>query len=273
MYIFTNLFPNYVSEAIPFVNEARTNIELKVAIPGSFHLYNVYSSGTQENDTFIFNNTCLSDVNFIIANGMDTHIHGILKFSFKVGQGNTYPSPLRPFEQAAIEVFSKHQEFLKFTFSEVANGTEVMNLPVLNVRPMVLSKEMCIFDQSWIATQANNFEYYLAQCFIHQYFCNTLLPYSPPIRFISEGLFTYYSILGLKNKDEQDWRLLTLMNQVLIDEENEETATLLFRSYAEDYPIDQRRGNKCAYLMHMIRSHFTEPEEFDKVIQNFMETL
>lgn len=238
------MYPNNVHEAIPFVNDWRTNIELKVSIATSVG-YHVISSGVDKKGGLsIFNRTCLSDMVFVIINSVQTNDHKMLKFSTKVGHKNSYPVSMREFEAKAVQLFPSYTLFLSINLTAITTTVHLMTLPALNVRPMVLGSQMCLFDQDWIVTQGSNFGFYLAKCFIHQYFCNTLLPYSPPIRFISDGLFAYYTIVSLKSGNEGDDRLLSLCNQVMVDEDKGSTSRMLFKSYLEEFPHDQRRSNK-----------------------------
>lgn len=237
------MFPNHVAEAIPFVNDWRTNVELKVSMPSSFG-YSVISPGVEKSGHLIFNRTCLSDIAFVVVNAVDTKSNKTLKFSVKSEHKKRYPKGVKEFSSTAVQLFPGYQNFLAFALATLAKGVHLMTLPALNVRPLVRGAEMCLFDQDWIGTQTDNHGYYLAQCFVHQYFCTTLLPYSPPIRFISDGLFAYYTIVSLKSGQEAEDRLLTLCNQVLVDEERRDTARILFKDYLEDYPMDHRRTSK-----------------------------
>lgn len=251
------MFPNHVPHAIPFVNDWRTNIELKVAMPASFG-YSVITPGLEKAGLYIYNQTCLSDISFVVIGSMQTTSSTTLKFSVKSGHKKKYPMAIKEFEATAKDLYPSYQKFLSFNLPSVAKGVHLMTVPTLNVRPLVLASQMCLFDQDWIGTQTDNHGFYLAQCFLHQYFCATLLPYSPPIRFISDGLFAYYTILTLKDKQEADGRMLTIFNQVLVDEERRETATTLFKDYLEEYPMDQRRTNKgdCDDLTLIVLHNF-----------------
>lgn len=242
------MFPGHVAEAIPFVNDWRTNIDLQVAIPSSMN-HSVITPGTEVDGHFIFNKTCLSDMTFVVVNSMRTLNYtsydvSALKFSSKTAHNNSFPVSVRDFEAASLKFFPRFQRFLQLPFSSVAEGVHLVTLPALNVRPSVLGSEMCLFDQDWIVTQKHNFGFYLAQCFVHQYFGATLLPYSPPIRFISDGLFAYYTMLKLESVEEGEDRALIAFNQVLVDEEREDTSRMLFRGYLEEYHSDQRSANK-----------------------------
>lgn len=243
-YLFTNLFPNHVSDAIPFVTDWRTNIELKVQIPNAIGHYSVITPGTVDHGgQYIFNRTCLSDISFVVLNSVKTKRHQHLLFSAKTEHGESFPDSMLEFYLTAVRLFPGYEKFLSFSFPSVAKQMHLMTLPALNVRPLVLASQMCLFDQDWIATQWNNFPHLLAKCFIHQYFCATLLPYSPPLRFIPDALSAYYAILSLKDVDSED-RLASVFNQVLVDEERGHTERILFRGYLEDYPSDQRTTNK-----------------------------
>lgn len=216
-YLFTNMFPNHVSEAIPFVNDWRTNIDLQVAIPSSMS-HSVITPAWQNDGHFIFHHTCLSEMSFVVVNSIRTLDYNSslsgLRFSSKPSHNNSFPESVRDFEAASLQFFPQYQKFLQFPLSAVASGVHLVTLPALNVRPSVLGAQMCLFDQDWIVTQKQNFGFYLAQCFIHQYFGATLLPYSPPIRFISDGLFAYYTMLKLANAEEGEDRALIAFNQV-----------------------------------------------------------
>lgn len=77
----------------------------------------------------------------------------------------------------------------------------------------------------------------------------------------------------MKDAQEGDDRLLRMVNEVMTDEEREGTSRTLFTDYIEEYPSDRKSINKGAYLVHMIRSHFNDKKEFDKLIYNFMKSL
>lgn len=262
-------------DAFPFVNDWRTNIEMKIAIPSSFFRQSVTTPGRDVGGSYVFNNTCLADITYVITNDLITTIHNdTLQVSVKPGHKRSYPSlSIREFETLAAQLFPEYQEFLRIKFSDIAKGVHLITLPSLNVRPLVLGAQMCLFDQDWMELEKTNHAFYLAQCFLHQYFCASLLPYSPPIRFISDSLFTYYTIESLKPAQEKEDRLMQLFNQVLVDEEQWETSRVLFRDYLEEYPKDERSANKGAYVLHMMRLHFNDTLKFDYAIQYFMESL
>lgn len=206
--------------------------------------YSVLTSGREESGLFIYNRTCLSDISFAIVNAMETHDHKVLKFSGKTGHGKEFPVAMKEFEQKALEMVPEFDSFIGFKYKNEALPLHLVTLPALDVRPMVLGKGMCMFDQDWIATQRENYEFYLRHCFVHQFFIATLLPYSPPVRFISDGLAAIYSV-GEKNLE----KLCEMRNQVLGDEERRETAVVLFRDYQEELPEDKRRTRKGGDLV------------------------
>lgn len=270
--MFTNLYPDHVPKAIPFVNDWRTNIELKLSVPYSFG-YTVVTPAVEQSGLYIFNKTCLSGISFIVINHLVRRSYKGLTFSAKPAHHSEFPKSIMEFESKAVSLFPHFDQFLSFPLKSVAKRVDVVTLPALDVRPSVLNSQMCIYDQDWIPSQSANYELLLAQCFIHQYFSATLLPYSPPIRFISDGLSAYYTIISLPNQQESENRLLHLINNVLIDESRKESSRVLFRDYLEDYPQDKKATHKAAYLMHMLRSHFAKDSDFDKIIYEFMEKL
>lgn len=210
-YIFTNMFPNYVEEAMPFVNDWRTNIELKISFPSSYG-YATITPGKDSSGIYVYNRTCLSDVAFLITNALVTHDHKTFRFSAKPTHKRRFPALMAEFEAQAIKLFPAYNTFLSFKYPGTVH---VVTLPGLNIRPMVLSKAMCIFDQDWVATQAENYRFFLGQCFLHQFFIDNLLPHMAIHRFVANGLFNYYSILSLGNPGETEARLQDLFLQVM----------------------------------------------------------
>lgn len=217
------MYPDYVEEAMPFVNDWRTNIELKISFPSSFG-YKILTSGREQSGSYIYNRTCLSDVSFVITNILVTNDYGTLRFSAKPTLDKGFPVSMKDFESLAVKLFPLYHTFMSFNYT---GPIHLLTLPGLNIQPLVFGKDMCIYDQGWLVTQTENYPYLLAQCFLHQYFISSLLPYLPPYRFIVDGLFGYYVIQGLGNKVDADSRLHEILLQVLRDENDVRSGVVL----------------------------------------------
>lgn len=245
------MFPTSVQEAIPFVNDYPTNIELKINFPSSYR-YSVITSGKDVSGTLVYNRTCLADMAFIISNSIVTHssFQKKLKISAKASHRKLFPPSMGTFEEKAVQLFPFFEQFLNQFFPKEKRNIHLITLPALAVRPLVLAKAMCLFDQDWIETQFENLEFYLRQCYLHQVISVSLFPYSPPVRFISDGLLAFYTIKSINQTLDREYRFDQLFLQVLGDEDHHDTAITLFRDFQEDYIKDHRRTNKGKIKSH-----------------------
>lgn len=253
MYFFTNLFPYNVHHMIPNTSNKRmTYVSYNITYwPG----YDTISYSDQNSTIFKAYNASTEEIIAVTLRNVRylnyTWEHNFVAVA-KPDHKGEFPEKLLLFVNNSYTLFEERSHFLEEEYVGSVNrsGIKIVILPMLNIKPLVLGREMCIFDEEMVVTQPENNEYLMTLCIQHQYFSRSLRAFSPDLFFIDMGLRGLYGILYLDTFEER-------MNDYISSFLNwEREAGLGLRLM--DYSYDMKEPARKRYEAKCINENETE---------------
>lgn len=239
------MFPNHADEGVPLINDWPAKMILNIGFPQryGYHVITGMTAMDSAPDFYYAERMTQSDLCFVLVNSKVQHDFGHLHVIAKPDYRNEFPAELLAFEQVAAYLFPRFGVFLNQTYVPVRRQLKLVILPALTV-PIVLGREMCLFDQLWLTFQHSDYPFILNKCILHQYFHIALRPYEPALRFLYDGLFGFFAIDEVEFTPEAERRLYGLVHAVIDDENDPTRAVLLYDPKMLEYQANELRTSK-----------------------------
>lgn len=218
VYFFTNLFPYNAQNLVPSVNHKRMRtLTYFFRYAREYDQISSFSTNTTQSQ---IDEASLEEMIMLIIRGTTVvqFAPDFLVYAKPVYHGK-FPVDLLPFSHKSYHIYTGYDTFLGRSYNTTHFGLKMVVLPFLNIRPLVMGREMCILDQDLVVSMPENSKYFMTLCIMHQYFSATLRSYSPEVYFLDAGLRQFYGLLKMRDGEE---RITDMINHIIVRERTTE---------------------------------------------------